>query len=51
MTCIVDCVRHLRDALQGKCPAETTGEDNLKTVRLYCGSYVSAARNEVVCLA
>jgi predicted dehydrogenase len=48
LTCIVDCVRHLRDALQGKCRAETTGEDNLKTVRLFLGSYESAAENKVV---
>jgi predicted dehydrogenase len=48
LTCIVDCIRHLRDALQGKCQPETTGEDNLKTVRLFLGGYESAAQNKVV---
>ncbi|MCI0590278.1 MAG: Gfo/Idh/MocA family oxidoreductase, partial [Gammaproteobacteria bacterium] len=49
-TCIVSCVEHLRRALQGECAAETTGEDNLKTVRLVFGSYESAAQNQVLCL-
>jgi len=30
-------------ALRGKRPAETTGEDNLKTVRLVFAAYDSAA--------
>jgi len=49
-TCIVSCTEHLRKAVQGECEAETTGEDNLKTVRLVFGSYESAAQNKVVCL-
>jgi D-apiose dehydrogenase len=49
-TCIVPCVEHLRKALQGEGEAETTGDDNLKTVRLVFGSYESAAQNKVVWL-
>jgi predicted dehydrogenase len=49
-TCIVSCVEHLCRALQGECAAETTGEDNLKTMRLVFGAYESAAQNQVVCL-
>jgi D-apiose dehydrogenase len=49
-TCIVPCVEHLRKALQGEGEAETTGDDNLKTVRLVFGSYESAAQDKVVWL-
>ncbi|MGQ0636491.1 MAG: Gfo/Idh/MocA family protein [Planctomycetaceae bacterium] len=50
LTCIVPCIEHLQRALRGEAAAETTGEDNLKTMRLVYGSYESAARNQVVCL-
>ena len=45
---IVPCQANLLAALQGAAPAETTAEDNLKTLRLVFASYDSAARNEVV---
>jgi predicted dehydrogenase len=45
---IVDCHRNLLGALRGASPAETTGEDNLRTMRLVFGSYESAKANEVV---
>ena len=45
---IVDCHRNLLAALQGSHPAETTGEDNLRTMQLVFKSYESAERNEVV---
>jgi D-apiose dehydrogenase len=48
---IVDCHANLAAALRGEAPGETTGEDNLQTVRLVYASYESAARNEVVRLA
>jgi hypothetical protein len=38
--CCADLLAHLR----GEKVAETTGEDNLKTVRLVFGAYESAAR-------
>lgn len=47
---IVPCCANLLGALQGGAAAETTGEDNLQTVRLVFGSYDSAARNAVVTL-
>lgn len=50
LTCIVPCLEHLGRALRGEGAAETTGEDNLKTVRLVFASYDSAARNQVLCL-
>lgn len=40
---IVPCNADLLQALQGKGPAETTGEDNLKTVQLVFAAYDSAA--------
>jgi predicted dehydrogenase len=46
---IVPCNADLLHALQGKGPAETSGEDNLKTVRLVFAAYDSAERNQVVC--
>lgn len=45
---IVDCNRDILLDLQGKKIAETTGEDNLKTVRLFFDAYRSAATNEVI---
>ena len=39
---IVPCQANLLTALRGDGPAETTGEDNLKTVRLVFASYDSA---------
>ncbi len=39
---IVDCHRNLVDGLLGKGQAETTGEDNLRTLQLVFGSYESA---------
>lgn len=40
---IVPCHANIAQALRGEGTAETTGEDNLKTVRLIFGSYQSAA--------
>jgi predicted dehydrogenase len=45
---IVPCQANLLSALRGEGPAETTGEDNLKTVRLVFGCYESARTNQVV---
>ncbi len=45
---IVPCCADLAAHLRGQKNAETTGEDNLRTVRLVFASYESAARNEVV---
>lgn len=45
---IAACNANLLRALKGDGQAETTGEDNLKTVRLVFGSYESAAKNEVL---
>ena len=45
---IVDCNADLLGALCCGRDAETTGADNLKTVRLVHRAYESAARNEVV---
>lgn len=39
---IVDCNKHILDALTGRAPAETTGKDNFETVRLVHASYTSA---------
>jgi len=39
---IVPCNAHLRYAIQNGEPAETSGEDNLKTIRLVFGAYESA---------
>jgi D-apiose dehydrogenase len=47
---IVPCNANLLGALQGRGPAETTGEDNLRTVRLVFAAYDSAARGRVVSL-
>ena len=48
---IVDCHRNLLGALRGTSPAETTGEDNLRTMKLVFTSYESAERNEAVRLS
>ncbi|MBM3878443.1 MAG: Gfo/Idh/MocA family oxidoreductase [Verrucomicrobia bacterium] len=45
---IVDCQRDLLRHLSGQGRAETTGEDNLKTVRLVSAAYASAASGETV---
>ncbi len=45
---IVPCNENLLRALQGGPPAETSGEDNLKTVRLVFGSYQSAVSGQTV---
>jgi predicted dehydrogenase len=45
---IVDAQRNLLAALRGEGPAETTGADNLETLRLVFACYESARRGEVV---
>jgi predicted dehydrogenase len=45
---IVPCNADLLGHLRGTKPAETTGEDNLKTVRLVFAAYESAAADQVV---
>lgn len=45
---IVPCSANLLRALKGEGPAETTGEDNLRTVRLVFACYDSARDNRVV---
>jgi D-apiose dehydrogenase len=45
---IVPCNADILAALQGKRRAETTGEDNLRTVRLVFASYESARSGKVV---
>jgi predicted dehydrogenase len=47
----VACNADLLGALQGRHPAETTGEDNLKTLRLVFACYESARSGEAVRLA
>ncbi|MCS6835408.1 MAG: Gfo/Idh/MocA family oxidoreductase [Anaerolineae bacterium] len=44
------CQDNLADALLGHAQAETSAEDNLKTVQLMYGSYASAATGQVVAL-
>jgi predicted dehydrogenase len=48
---IVDCHANLLSALRGEGQAETTGQDNLRTMELVFKSYESAAQNKVVALA
>ena len=48
---IVDCNRNILLALQGKGMAETTGEDNFKTVKLVWAAYESARINQVIPIA
>ena len=45
---IVPCQANLLAAMRGECAAETSGGDNLKTVRLVFASYESAARGQVI---
>lgn len=45
---IVACHRNLSQALLGNAPAETTGEDNLKTVRLVDSAYRSARQRTTI---
>src|SRR5262249_15460683 len=45
---IVPCNANLLQALRGEGQAETTAEDNLKTVRLTFAAYESARRGEVI---
>ena len=45
---IVACNRSFVNDLLGRGAAETTGDDNLQTLRLVFGAYDSAAQNEVV---
>ena len=45
---IVPCQRHLLAALRGDAAPETTGEDNLRTLRLVFASYQSAASGQAV---
>jgi predicted dehydrogenase len=45
---IVPCNANLLGALRGAAPAETTGADNLNTVRLVFGAYESARGDRVV---
>jgi predicted dehydrogenase len=44
----VACNANLLRALRGEAPAETTGEDNLKTLELVFGAYASAASGKAV---
>lgn len=44
----VPCNANLLAALRGQAPAETTGEDNLMTLRLVFGAYQSAQTREAV---
>jgi D-apiose dehydrogenase len=44
----VACQRNLLRSLMGKEPAETTGEDNLKTMRLVFAAYDSAATGRTI---
>jgi predicted dehydrogenase len=45
---IVACQENLALGLAGRAEAETTGEDNLKTIRLVFGSYEAAHDNRVL---
>ncbi len=47
---IVDCNRNLLSDLQGTGKAETTGEDNFKTIQLVYAAYESARTGQVVYL-
>lgn len=47
---IVPCNANILAAIRGDAPAETTGADNLETVRLVFASYESAARGQAVTL-
>lgn len=45
---IVPCIADIMRGLRGEGPAETTGEDNLETVRLVAAAYDSAASGQAV---
>lgn len=45
---IFDCNLNILDHLTGQGKAETTGEDNLKTIRLVFDAYESAKENQVI---
>jgi predicted dehydrogenase len=45
---IVPCNANLLAAIKGECKAETSGEDNIKTVRLVLASYASAKNDQVI---
>lgn len=45
---IVDCHANLLRALSGAAPAETTDDDNLRTLRLVFAAYDSAAEDKIV---
>jgi predicted dehydrogenase len=45
---IVPCNANLLEALRSGTPAETSGEDNLKTMRLVYSAYESAEKNQAV---
>jgi predicted dehydrogenase len=47
---IVLCNANILSALRGEAPAETTGEDNLRTARLVFAAYESAASGQAVVL-
>jgi predicted dehydrogenase len=47
---IVPCNAHFLQALRGETLAETTGEDNVKTLRLVYAAYDSARSGDAVCL-
>lgn len=47
-TSIVPCHANLLGALKGEVPAETTGEDNLRTLRLVFAAYESARKGEAI---
>jgi predicted dehydrogenase len=48
---IAPCNAHLLQALRGEREAETTGEDNLKTMRLTFAAYESARTGDSVRLS
>jgi predicted dehydrogenase len=48
MASIVPCTQNMFKGISGEGEAETTGEDNLKTMRLVFGAYESAAKNRVI---
>ncbi len=48
---IVPCNRDILRALRGEGPAETTGDDNLETVRLVFSAYESASTGKVLSIA
>ncbi|MDX2150221.1 MAG: Gfo/Idh/MocA family oxidoreductase [Bryobacteraceae bacterium] len=45
---VVPCQENLAEAMLGRAAGETTGEDNLKTMRLVFGAYESAATGQAI---